>query len=93
MNTRTFIHDPKELLEEGTRIIDSSDEYKYIFRVVMVNFMLARTATAEEISAFSGVSRRTLTSWVQKVDENGFEALRTVKQPRTNTTTFIRTNG
>lgn len=81
MNTRTFIHDPKELLEEGTKIIDSSDEYKYIFRVALVNFMLARTATAEEISAFSGVSRRTLTSWVQKVDENGFEALRTVKQP------------
>ena len=81
MNTRTFIHDPKELLEEGTKIIDSSDEYKYIFRVALVNFMLARTATAEEISTFSGVSRRTLTSWVQKVDENGFEALRTVKQP------------
>ena len=80
MNTRTFIHDPDELLEEGSNIIESSDEAKYIFRVTLVNFMLARTATAEEISAFSGVSRRTLTSWVQKVDENGFESLRSVKQ-------------
>lgn len=81
VNTRTFIHDPKELLETGAKIIESSDEFKYIFRVTLVNFMLARTATAEEISAFSGVPRRTLTSWVQKVDEYGFEALKSVKQP------------
>lgn len=81
MNTRTFIHDPKALLEEGEKIIDSSDEPQYIFRVTLVNFMLARTVTAEKISEFSGVPRRTLTSWVQKVDENGFEALKSVKRP------------
>ena len=81
MNTRTFIHDPDELLEEGKRIINSSKEAKFLFRVAMVNFMLARTATAEELSNLSGIPRRTLTSWVQKVDENGFESLKATKQP------------
>ena len=81
MNTRTFIHDPEDLLEEGTRIINSSGDAKYILRVALVNFMLARTATADELSSLSGIPRRTLTSWVQKVDENGFESLRAIKQP------------
>lgn len=81
MNTRTFIHDPDELLKEGTSIINSSNDTKYIFRVALVNFMLARTSTAEELSALSGIPRRTLTSWVQKVDEGGFESLKAVKQP------------
>ena len=81
MNTRTFIHAPEELLEEGTRIINSSSDAKYILRVAMVNFMLAKTATAEELSALSGIPRRTLTSWVQKVDEDGFESLKAIKQP------------
>lgn len=81
MNTRTFIHNPEDLLEEGTRIINSSSDAKYILRVAMVNFMLAKTATAEELSSLSGIPRRTLTSWVQKVDESGFDALRAIKQP------------
>ena len=81
MNTRTFIHNPEELLKEGTRIINSSSDAKYILRVAMVNFMLARTATAEELSSLSGIPRRTLTSWVQKVDEGGFESLKATKQP------------
>lgn len=81
MNTRTFIHDPDELLKEGTKIINSSSDAKYILRVAMVNFMLAKTATAEELSNLSGIPRRTLTSWVQKVDENGFESLKAIKQP------------
>lgn len=81
MNTRTFKHDPDELLMEGKKIINSSSDAKYVFRVAMVNFMLARTATAEELSNLSGIPRRTLTSWVQKVDENGFESLKAIKQP------------
>ena len=81
MNTRTFIHNPDDLLKEGQSIINSSNDAKYIFRVALVNFMLARTTTAEELSALTGIPRRTLTSWVQKVDENGFESLKAVKQP------------
>ena len=81
MNTRAFIHDPDELLKEGKEIINSSSDAKYILRVAMVNFMLAKTATAEDLSALSGIPRRTLTSWVKKVDENGFESLRAIKQP------------
>lgn len=81
MNTRTFIHDPETLLQEGTKIVNASSDAKYILRVVMVNFMLAKTATAEQLSSLSGIPRRTLTSWVQKVDENGFESLKAIKQP------------
>ena len=81
MNTRTFIHDPEELLKEGTTIINSSSDAKYILRVAMVNFMLAKTATAEDLSILSGIPRRTLSSWVKKVDEDGFESLKAIKQP------------
>lgn len=80
MNTRAFIHDPEELLKEGTSIINSSNDAKYVLRVALVNFMLAKTASAEELSSLSGIPRRTLTSWVQKVDEYGFESLRAIKQ-------------
>ena len=80
MNTRAFIHDPEELLKEGTKIINSSSDAKYVLRVALVNFMLAKTASAEELSSLSGIPRRTLTSWVQKVDEDGFESLRAIKQ-------------
>lgn len=80
MNTHTFIHDPEELLKEGSHIISSSSDAKYIFRVAMVNFMLAKTASPDELSSLSGVPRRTLNSWLQKVDEFGFESLRAVKQ-------------
>lgn len=50
MNTRAFIHDPEELLKEGTSIINSSSDAKYVLRVALVNFMLAKTASAEELS-------------------------------------------
>ena len=80
MNTRAFIHDPEELLKEGNSIINSSSDAKYVLRVALVNYMLAKTASAEELSSLSGIPRRTLTSWVQKVDEYGFESLRAIKQ-------------
>lgn len=56
MNTRAFIHDPEELLKEGTKIINSSSDAKYVLRVALVNFMLAKTASAEELSSLSGIS-------------------------------------
>ena len=81
MNTRNFIHDPDELLREGIGIVNQSGDTKYILRVAMVNFMLQRTATAAELSSLSGIPQRTLSEWVKKVDEEGFEALRAKKQP------------
>lgn len=81
MNTRTFIHNPDDLLREGMEIVNQSGETKYILRVAMVNFMLQRTATAAELSSLSGIPQRTLSEWVKKVDEEGFEALRAKKQP------------
>lgn len=81
MNTRKFIHDPEELLRKGKSIVNQSGDTKYILRVSMVNFMLQRTATVAELSSLSGIPQRTLSEWVRKVDEEGFEALRAKKQP------------
>ena len=39
MNTKNFIN-PKGLLREGRRIVNQSDNTKYVFCVAMVNFML-----------------------------------------------------
>lgn len=81
MNIRNFIHNPEELLREGKSIVNQSDDTKYIFRVAMVNFMLQRTTMKAELSSLSGIPQRTLSEWVRKVDEEGFEALRAKKQP------------
>ena len=40
MNTRSFIHNPKGLLREGKRIVNQSDDTKYVFRVAMVRLTL-----------------------------------------------------
>ena len=81
MNVHTYIHDPEELLKEGTKIISSSSDAKYIIRVAFVNFILAKTATPQELSNLSGIPKRTINSWVKKADEEGFESLKAVKQP------------
>ena len=81
MNVHTYIHDPAELLKEGTKIINTSSDAKYIIRVAFVNFILAKTATPQELSDLSGLPKRTINSWVKKVDEEGFESLKAVKQP------------
>ncbi len=58
MNTRSFIHNPKELLGEGKSIVNQSGDTKYIFCVAMVNFMLQRTVTATELSNLFGIPQR-----------------------------------
>jgi transposase len=80
MKRRPFIHDPSVLLEQGKAILAGNPEAKYAFRVVMVNLCLAGTSTGK-LAKLSGCSRRALTLWVKKVDESGWDSLRTV--PRT----------
>lgn len=77
--SRKFKHPKEDLLEEGKRIINESRDSKFLFRVTMVNLMLAG-AKASELSPCCGVDERTLTGWVAKVDEHGFESLMAVKQ-------------
>ena len=83
MRKQEFIHDPKDLLEQGKRIVsekaDRGDK-KYVYRVSIVNLMLSELSP-REVSCCCGYSIRTLQSWLKKVDEAGWETLRTKKQP------------
>ena len=80
MNIRTFMSDKQTLIEEGKRIVASSDDAKFLRKVTIVNLLL-NGATASELSEPCGETSRTLTAWVKLVDEKGFEALRPKKQP------------
>ena len=88
MRKHKFINDPKDLLEQGKRIVsekaDNKDK-KFVYRVSMVNLMLSGISP-QELSSNCGYSVRTLQTWLKNVDESGWEALRTKKQsgrPRT----------
>lgn len=77
--SRKFKHPKEELLEEGRRIVSESSDSKFLFRVSMVNLILAG-AKPSELSKYCGVDERALTGWVAKVDDHGFQSLMAVKQ-------------
>ena len=76
---RKYKHPKEELLEEGKRIISTDRDTKFLFRVTMVNLILSGIKPSE-LSKYCGVEERTLSGWVAKVDDDGFESLRAVKQ-------------
>ncbi len=80
MRMHNFKNDPKKLLETGLSLVTSSSDAKFIHRVVMVNLMLSGGFSARQLSKLCGIPHRTLSQWLYKVDENGFEALRAIKQ-------------
>lgn len=77
--TRKFKHPKEELLAEGKKIIATDRDSKFLFRVTMVNLILSGIKPSE-LSNYCGVDERTLSGWVAKVDNDGFESLRAVKQ-------------
>ena len=82
MRKHKFINNPKDLLEQGKRIVSEkadNEDKKFVYRVSMVNLMLSGISP-KEISSNCGYSTRTLQSWVKNVDESGWETLRTKKQ-------------
>jgi len=79
MNRRKYMSDPVALLKEGKEIMLSRDDTRYYFRVFSVNFVL-NGMSAANVAEIAGVSRSTVSDWVKAADEQGFEALRTVKQ-------------
>ena len=79
MNVRTYKSDKQKLIDEGKRIVASTDDAKYLRKVTIVNLML-NGATASSLSECCGETSRTLSNWIKTVDELGFEALRTKKQ-------------
>ena len=80
MNTRKFIHSPSELIEQGKAVIYEKNEHKYAFRVTMVLLMLSGSMTPSKLSELTGVPLRTLSTWVKKANEKGFESLKAKKQ-------------
>lgn len=78
MNSRKYKNDPADLLEKGKKIMLTHDDTRYYFRVFSVNFVL-NGMSAANVANIAGVSRSTVSDWVKAVDEQGFEALKTVK--------------
>ena len=82
MMLREFSNNPHDLLEEGKKIIQSSDNYTFAYRVAMVNLLLAGDGmTTAKLSELTGIPTRTLSDWVKKADETHFEALRPKQHP------------
>lgn len=80
MNFRTFKSDKQSLIDEGKRIVSMSDDAKFLRKVTIVNLML-NGASASSLSPSCGETARTLISWMKSVDEEGFDSLRSKKQP------------
>ncbi len=79
MNSRKWIRPIDELLDEGIAISTKDPESKYLFRVAMVNLMLAGMP-AKDLAKYSGVSARALAAWREKADIEGFDSLKASKQ-------------
>ena len=79
MNRRNYKSNRSELLKIGKEIMLGKDDTRYYFRVFSVNFVL-NGMSAARVAEIAGVSRSTVSGWVKTVDEQGFDALKTVKQ-------------
>ncbi len=79
MKVRHFIHSPEELLKQGQEIVRQTADPKFIHRVTMVNLILGGMRP-QDLSQYCGDSVRAINLWVKKVDEAGWDSLKTVKQ-------------
>lgn len=79
MNTYKWSRPVEELLEEGMGISTRDPESRYLYRVAMVNLMVAGMPV-KDLAKYSGVSARALAVWRDKADCEGFLSLRAVKQ-------------
>ena len=80
MRIKRYINDPKELLAQGQILVKENADIKFAYRVSMVNLILGGMS-AKELAAHCGDGETTLMSWVTKVDQHGWDALRAKKQP------------
>jgi len=80
MPTRKYKTDPADLLAEGQRIAKSNEDAQYLHKVNIVNLVLAGL-TPSFLSEYCGESKNTITLWVKKADEEGFESLRPKPHP------------
>ena len=74
MSIRKYKSDTAKLLEIGKKIMSHSDGSKFYRKVAAVNLVLSGTSAANVAEAH-GLCRATVSGWVKKVDEQGFDAL------------------
>ena len=77
MRTHKYSNNPKDLLEQGKRIVAEkvdNEDSKFVYRVSMVNLMLGGLSP-KELSSYCGYSERTLQAWLKNVDESSWETL------------------
>ena len=79
MRSHKYIHDPKILLKQGQAIVSGNAENKFVHRVTMVNLILAGFSP-KVLATYCGDSERVLQTWVQKVDNEGWNSLIATKQ-------------
>ncbi len=79
MRTHKFQRSRTELLKEGQALVRATPDAKFQHRIEVVNLVLSGL-TPEFLSPHCGESKSTITLWVRKVDEGGFESLRSIKQ-------------
>lgn len=80
MPTRVYKSDRAQLLAEGQLIVSTTDDAKYQHKVEMVNIVLGGMPPSK-LSEYVSESKNTITLWVKIADEQGFEMLKTKKQP------------
>lgn len=78
MPKRKYHTDPSKLLEEGQKIVQTTDDEKYRHRVELVNLVLGGQIPSQ-LSEYVKESKNTITRWVKIADEQGFESLRPKK--------------
>lgn len=79
MRQKVYSSDVETLREEGRRIMEETIDSRYYNRVAAVNAVLSGILPSTAAGWF-GMTGRSLSLWVKKADEQGFESLR--DQPR-----------
>ena len=75
MKRKIFKSNVNELIEEGRNIMDATIDSRFYNRVAAVNAVLSGVSPTQAAGWF-GMTGRSLTGWVKKVDEQGFSSLK-----------------
>lgn len=80
MKRKVFKSDIETLKEEGRKIMEASMDSRFYNRVAAVNAVLSGVSPSKAADWF-GMTGRSLSGWVKKVDEEGFGSLRDKQKP------------
>lgn len=80
MKRKIFKSDVDKLIEEGRNIMDATIDSRYYNRVAAVNAVLSGVSP-NKAAIWFGMTGRSLTGWVKKVDEEGFGSLKDKPRP------------